>query len=78
MATDYSSRPLTPAGQIIFGAGIGLITVIIRKLGGFPEGVTYAILIMNIVTPFLNKIRVKKYGFVPPVKPAKPSKEAGK
>ncbi len=78
MATDYSSRPLTPLGQVLFGAGIGLITVIIRKLGGFPEGVTYAILIMNIITPFLNKIRVKKYGFVAPVKPAKPSKEAGK
>jgi len=78
MATDYSTRPLTPAGQALFGIGIGLITVIIRKFGGFPEGVTYSILIMNIITPFLNKIRVKKYGYVPPVKPAKPSKEAGK
>lgn len=78
MATDYSTRPLTPVGQAVFGIGIGAIIVIIRKFGGFPEGVTYAILIMNIVTPFLNKIRVKKYGFVPPVKPAKPSKEAGK
>lgn len=78
MATDYSTRPLTPIGQALFGAGIGLLTVVIRKFGGFPEGVTYAILIMNIATPFLNKIRVKKYGFVPPVKPAKPSKEAVK
>lgn len=78
MATDYSTRPLTPIGQAMFGIGIGMITVIIRKFGGFPEGVTYAILIMNIITPFLNKIRVKKYGFVPPVKPAKPSKEASK
>ena len=78
MATDYSTRPLTPVGQLFFGAGIGLITVIIRKLGGFPEGVTYAILIMNIATPYLNKIRVKKYGYVPPIKPAKPSKEASK
>ncbi|MHB9153343.1 MAG: RnfABCDGE type electron transport complex subunit D [Spirochaetales bacterium] len=78
MATDYSTRPLTPVGQLAFGAGIGLITVIIRKFGGFPEGVTYAILIMNIATPYLNKIRVKKYGYVPPVKPAKPSKEASK
>jgi len=78
MATDYSTRPLTPLGQAIFGAGIGLITVIIRKFGGFPEGVTYSILIMNIATPFLNKMRVKKYGFVPPVKPAKPTKEAGR
>jgi electron transport complex protein RnfD len=78
MATDYATRPLTPAGQAVFGVGIGLLTVIIRKFGGFPEGVTYAILIMNLATPFLNKMRVKKYGFVPPVKPAKPSKEAVK
>jgi len=78
MATDYSTRPLTPVGQLAFGVGIGLITVVIRKFGGFPEGVTYAILIMNIATPYLNKIRVKKYGYVPPVKPAKPSKEASK
>ncbi|MCE1205895.1 MAG: RnfABCDGE type electron transport complex subunit D [Spirochaetia bacterium] len=78
MATDYATRPLTPAGQAVFGIGIGLLTVIIRKFGGFPEGVTYAILIMNLATPYLNKMRVKKYGFVPPVKPAKPSKEAVK
>jgi electron transport complex protein RnfD len=78
MATDYATRPLTPKGQIIFGIGIGLITAVIRKFGGFPEGVTYAILIMNIATPFLNKMRVKKYGFVPPAKPAKSSKEAAR
>lgn len=78
MATDYSTRPLTPVGQLCYGIGIGLITVVIRKFGGFPEGVTYAVLIMNIATPYLNKIRVKKYGYVPPVKPAKPSKEAVK
>jgi electron transport complex protein RnfD len=78
MATDYATRPLTPYGQAIFGIGIGLITVLIRKFGGYPEGVTYAILIMNILTPFLNKLRVKKYGFVPPPKPARPSKEATK
>lgn len=74
MATDYATRPLTPLGQAIFGIGIGLITVLIRKYGGFPEGVTYAILIMNALTPFLNKLRVKKYGFVPPPKPAKTAK----
>ena len=78
MATDYSTRPLTPMGQMFFGLGIGLITVVIRKFGGFPEGVTYAVLIMNIATPYLNKLRVKKYGFQPPVKAAKPSKEASK
>jgi electron transport complex protein RnfD len=78
MATDYATRPLTPVGQAIYGVGIGLIVVVIRKFGGYPEGVTYAILIMNIMTPYLNKIRVKKYGFVPPAKPTKASKEAAK
>ncbi|SLM18313.1 Electron transport complex, RnfABCDGE type, D subunit [uncultured spirochete] len=78
MATDYATRPMTPYGQAIFGIGIGLITVLIRKYGGYPEGVTYAILIMNTLTPFLNKLRMKKYGFVPPPKPARPSKEATK
>ena len=75
MATDFSSSPLTPKGKAVFGIGAGLITVLIRQFGGFPEGVTYAILIMNAFAPFLNKLRVKKYGFV---KPAKPAKEGSK
>ena len=78
MATDYATRPLTDTGQALFGVGIGLITVLIRKLGGYPEGVTYAILIMNVLTPYLNKLRGKKYGFVPPPKPVKPTKEAAR
>jgi len=78
MATDYATRPMTDKGQAIFGIGIGLITVLIRKFGGYPEGVTYAILIMNTLTPFLNKMYAKKYGYVPPVKPIKPSKEAAR
>jgi len=78
MATDYATRPMTAYGQVLFGIGIGLITVLIRKYGGYPEGVTYAILIMNTLTPFLNKLRSKKYGFVPPPKPVKPSKEVAK
>lgn len=78
MATDYATRPLTLKGQLVYGVCIGLLTVIIRKFGGFPEGVTYAILIMNMVVPFLNKMRGRKYGYVPPVKPAKPAKEAAK
>jgi len=76
MATDYSSSPVTPLGKAIFGAGAGLITVVIRRFGGYPEGVTYGILIMNAVAPFMDKLRVKKYGFVPPAKPA--AKEAAK
>lgn len=75
MATDYSSSPITPMGKLIFGAGAGAITTIIRKVGGFPEGVTYGILIMNALVPFLDKLRVKKYGFQ---KPKKAGKEAGK
>jgi hypothetical protein len=57
------------------GAGAGLITVLIRKWGAFPEGVTYGILIMNVVSPFLNRLLARKYGFVKKVaKPADISK----
>jgi len=70
MATDYSSTPLTPLGKALFGAGAGLVTVIIRRFGGYPEGVTYAILMMNALSPFMDNLRVKKYGFVPAAKPA--------
>lgn len=70
MVTDYVSAPVTPTGKLIFGAGAGVITVFIRKWGSYPEGVTYAILIMNAVAPFLNKIVQKKYGAVAPKKEA--------
>jgi electron transport complex protein RnfD len=66
MATDYSSSPLTPLGKLVFGVSIGFLVALIRKLGAFPEGVTYAILIMNMLVPFLDKLRVRKYGFIPP------------
>jgi Na+-translocating ferredoxin:NAD+ oxidoreductase subunit D len=69
MATDYSSSPLTDKGKAIYGVGIGAIVVLIRKLGGFPEGVTYAILIMNMLSPYLDKLRMRKYGYVAPKKP---------
>jgi electron transport complex protein RnfD len=68
MATDYVSAPVTARGKLIFGAGAGLITVLIRRWGSFPEGVTYGILIMNAATPFLNRLIQKKYGHVPPKK----------
>lgn len=55
MATDYVTTPTTAWGQIIFGIGCGVITCIIRFWGGYPEGVTYAILLMNVVTPLLDK-----------------------
>ena len=55
MATDYSSSPITPKGKIIMGIGCGLITSIIRLYGGYPEGVSYSILLMNIATPLIDK-----------------------
>ncbi|MDR2393054.1 MAG: RnfABCDGE type electron transport complex subunit D [Treponema sp.] len=70
MATDYVSTPLTANGKLVFGFGAGLITVLIRKWGNYPEGVTYGLLIMNAVTPFLNRLLQKKYGFVPKPKGA--------
>jgi electron transport complex protein RnfD len=68
MVTDYTTAPLTAAGKLVFGAGAGIVTVLIRKWGGYPEGVTYGILIMNALTPFLNRLIQKKYGFVKPAK----------
>jgi electron transport complex protein RnfD len=69
MATDYVTAPLTAKGKLIFGFGAGLITILIRKWGSYPEGVTYGILVMNGVTPFLNRLLPGKYGFVPKKKP---------
>lgn len=55
MATDYVTSPTQVTGKIIFGAGIGALTVLIRLKGGYPEGVCYAILLMNPLTPALNR-----------------------
>lgn len=60
MATDYVTTPYTKAGQIIFGVGCGFITFIIRNFGGYPEGVTYAVLLMNLLTPLIDRITVPK------------------
>ncbi len=63
MATDYVTSPMTAWGQIIYGIGIGLIVVVIRTWGAYPEGMSFAILIMNAVTPLLNMyIRPKRFG----------------
>ena len=65
MATDYVTSPLTGWGRIIFAFGCGLITFIIRKFGKYPEGVTYAILLMNVATPLIDRfIKPRKYGEV--------------
>jgi electron transport complex protein RnfD len=55
MATDYATSPISPGGKIIMGIGCGFFTVIIRFYGGYPEGVSYAILIMNIFVPTIDK-----------------------
>ena len=63
MATDYVTSPMSKSGQIVFGIGIGVITMLIRYFGAYPEGVSFAILIMNSVVPLINKVfHTKKYG----------------
>jgi len=55
MATDMVTSPVTSKGKLIFGAGCGLITILIRLVGGYPEGVSYSILLMNLVVPLLDR-----------------------
>jgi electron transport complex protein RnfD len=63
MATDYVTSPMSNWGGVIFGIGIGVITMLIRYFGAYPEGVSFAILIMNSVVPLINKVcHTKKYG----------------
>jgi electron transport complex protein RnfD len=71
MATDYATTPLTTKGKALFGLGAAIVLVLIRKFGGYPEGVTYGILMMNAVVPYLNKLRQKKYGYIAKTKGAK-------
>lgn len=68
MITDYVTSPVTPLGRLIFGAGVGAIILIIRRFGAYPEGVTFAILAMNAITPFLDKLLPRKYGTVKKIK----------
>ena len=60
MATDYSTTPSTTAGRILFGIGAGLLTVLIRMYGSYAEGVSFAILFMNILTPYLSRATMTK------------------
>ena len=55
MATDYVTSPMTHAGQILFGICIGAITMVIRRFGSYPEGVSFAILLMNSFVPLINR-----------------------
>jgi electron transport complex protein RnfD len=60
MATDYVTSPQTTWGKILFGFGAGFFTVLIRVYGSFPEGVSYAILLMNILVPYINRLTRRK------------------
>ena len=65
MATDYVTSPMCSRGQLVYGVGIGLLTVVIRNWGAYPEGMSFAILIMNAFTPLINSyIKPKRFGEV--------------
>ena len=66
MATDYVTSPMTAKGQLIYGVSIGLLTVVIRNWGSYPEGMSFAILITNAFTPLINTyIKPKRFGEIP-------------
>lgn len=72
MATDYASSPVTPKGQVIFAVGAGLLTYLIRAFGGYPEGVSYSILIMNCCVPLIERFTEPTiFGALPKTKEAK-------
>lgn len=65
MATDYASSPMSPKAQIVFGIGCGVVTMVIRLWGGYPEGVSFSILFMNLLAPLLDRaFKSKKFGEV--------------
>lgn len=65
MATDYVTSPMTHKGQLIYGVAIGFLTVVIRNWGSYPEGMSFAILIMNGFTPLINHyVKPKRFGEV--------------
>ncbi len=75
MATDYATSPITPIGQIIYGVGCGLLTIFIRYFGAYPEGTSYAILIMNVCVWLIDKIAPpKRFGFTREMKKAEKQK----
>jgi electron transport complex protein RnfD len=60
MATDYTTSPMTPKGQAFFALGCGIITSLIRSFGGYPEGVSYSILIMNLTAPVIDRLTMPR------------------
>ena len=66
MATDYVTSPMSSKGQLVYGVAIGVLTVVIRTWGAYPEGMSFAILIMNAFVPLINnKFKPKRFGEVP-------------
>ena len=77
MATDYTTSPMTAKGQIIYAIGCGVLTSLIRTKGGYPEGVSYSILIMNLAVPLIDRYTKQKvFGALPKEKKAKEAKQA--
>ena len=69
MATDYTTSPISLPGKAIFGVGCGIVTFVIRKFGSLTEGVSYAILLMNILVPYIDRFTLSKpFGYIKPVK----------
>ena len=65
MATDYTTSPTTNWGKLIFGIGCGALTFVIRRFAALPEGVSYSILLMNILVPHINRFTLAKpFGFI--------------
>ncbi|MCH5196285.1 MAG: RnfABCDGE type electron transport complex subunit D [Oscillospiraceae bacterium] len=79
MATDYSTTPITTKGKIIFAVGCGVITFLIRQFASLPEGVSFSILVMNCLSPLIDRVTVPKpLGALVPEKPEKNKKEGEK
>ncbi len=77
MATDYATTPITTKGKLIFGIGCGVITFLIRQFASMPEGVSFSILVMNCLTPLIERFTAPKaLGSLKPVKAKKTEKEA--
>ena len=72
MATDYATTPVTTKGKIVFGLGCGIITFIIRSFGSYPEGVSFSILLMNLLTPYIDRLTIAV-----PFGAKKPERSAG-
>ena len=77
MATDYVTSPITGVGKLIMGIGCGLFLFVIREFSSYPEGCSFAILFMNVLTPLIDRFTGSKpFGFEKPGKPETPAKEA--